>query len=404
MVGYMIHLDDYLDVVKAEEIEAIKQLGIRLAGRTVQHINSTAVGGGVAEILKRLVPLMQEVGIKARWNVISGSEKFFQVTKIFHNAFHGLPVRIIPEMMTIYQEELKQNFRLVNPGADFIILHDQQPLGLAEARRNNHPVRWVWYCHIDPTGVSREVWDFLRPYAQRCDAAIYHLPDYAKKLGNREYFMPPAIDPLAEKNREVIMEEKAFILEQLEIPTDLPLIVQVSRFDRLKDPLGVVKTFRLIRKEMPCRLILAGGMADDDPEGTQILFEIQQEAGNDPDIHLLVLPPVSDLAINVIQRVAAVIIQKSVQEGFGLTVSEALWKARPVVATPVGGIKLQVLPEKTGLLARTNEEMAAAVVRLLRNPDFAEQLGKAGHEHVRQNFILPIYLKRWLEVLNAELL
>jgi trehalose synthase len=215
--------------------------------------------------------------------------------------------------------------------------------------------------------------------------------------------MPPAIDPLAEKNREVSAEEKAFILEQLEIPTDLPLIVQVSRFDRLKDPLGVVKTFRLIRKEIPCRLILAGGMADDDPEGTQIIYEVQQEVGNDPGIHLLVLPPVSDLAINVIQRVATVIIQKSVQEGFGLTVSEALWKARPVVATPVGGIKLQVLPEKTGLLARTNEEMAAAVVRLLRNPGFAEQLGKAGHEHVRQNFILPIYLKRWLEVLNAEL-
>ncbi|MCS5694916.1 glycosyltransferase [Desulfofundulus thermocisternus] len=397
----MTRIMDYQVVAGEQLIEEIYELARRLAGCRVQHINSTLTGGGVAEILKRLVPMMQEAGLEVRWDVIKGDEDFFRVTKTFHNAFHGVPVDVTPPMLDVYRRISRENYDLVDPRADFIVLHDQQPLGLAEIRPD-HPGRWLWYCHIDPVDVSREVWDFLSPWARRCDAAIYHIPAYARNLGHRQYFMPPAIDPLAEKNREVTPSEIAAVIERLNIPLDLPLVVQISRFDRLKDPLGVVQTFRLIRQEVPCRLVLAGGGATDDPEGIQVLRELREEAAHDPDIFILELPPTSDLEINVLQRVAAVVVQKSVREGFGLTVTEAMWKSRPVVASPVGGITVQIINGLTGLAAASTEEMARAVVRILRDPSLAEKLGQNAREHVKKNFILPIYFKRWLEMLVAE--
>ncbi|MGB9826782.1 MAG: glycosyltransferase, partial [Desulfofundulus sp.] len=351
-----------------------------LKGCRVQHINSTFIGGGVAEILKRLVPMMQEAGLEVRWDVIKGSEEFYRVTKTFHNAFHGVPVQISPGMLDTYRWISRENYDLVDPRADFVILHDQQPLGLAEIRPD-HPGRWLWYCHIDPVDVDQTVWNFLSPWAGRCDAAIYHIPAYARNLGHRQYFMPPAIDPLAEKNREVSPGEVASVMERLGIPVDLPLVVQISRFDRLKDPLGVIQVFRLVRREVPCRLVLAGGGATDDPEGIQVLQEVHQEAANDPDIFILELPPTSNLEINVLQRVAAVVIQKSVREGFGLTVTEAMWKSRPVVASPVGGITVQLIHGETGLAAATSEEMARAVVMILRDPALGEKLGQNAREH-----------------------
>lgn len=397
----MASVRDYQGIVDSQTTEEIFQLGKQLTGRLIQHINSAAQGGGVAEILKRLVPMMQEVGLKVRWDVLKGSDEFFRVTKTFHNAFHGVPVQITPEMLDIYRQISQQNYDLVNTQADFVIIHDQQPLGLAEIRPG-HPGRWFWYCHIDPVDVYRTVWDFLSPWARRCDAAIYHIPAYARGLGHREYIMPPAIDPLAEKNRDVSTEEIDTVLEQLGIPTDLPLIVQVSRFDRLKDPVGVIRTFRLIRQQVPCRLALAGGGAGDDPEGVQVLEEVRTEVGNDPDILILELPPASDLEINVLQRIAAVVVQKSLREGFGLTVTEAMWKSRPVVASPVGGINVQLIHGQTGLAAATTEEMAVSVVRILRDPALGETLGRNAHQHVKKNFILPIYLKHWLEMLLTE--
>ncbi len=392
---------DYQSIVGDQLVEEIYDLARQLGGCRIQHINSTLVGGGVAEILKRLVPMMQEAGLEVRWDVIKGDEEFFRVTKTFHNAFHGVPVQITPAMLDTYRRISRENYDLVDPRADFVILHDQQPLGLAEVRPG-HPGRWLWYCHIDPVDVDREVWDFLSPWARRCDAAIYHIPAYARNLGHRQYFMPPAIDPLAEKNREVSAQEIDAVMERLGIPNDLPLVVQISRFDRLKDPLGVVQAFRLVRQEVPCRLVLAGGGASDDPEGIQVLQEVQQEAAHDPDIFILELPPTSDLEINVLQRVAAVVVQKSIREGFGLTVTEAMWKSRPVVASPVGGITVQLIPGETGLAAATTGEMARALVRILRDPALGEKLGQNAREHVRKNFILPIYLKRWLEILTAE--
>ncbi|NHM27226.1 glycosyltransferase [Desulfofundulus sp. TPOSR] len=397
----MAGIRDYQVVVGEQLIEEIYELARQLKGCRVQHINSTLTGGGVAEILKRLVPMMEEAGLEVRWDVIKGDEEFFRVTKTFHNAFHGVPVQITPAMLDTYRRISRENYDLVDPRAGFVILHDQQPLGLAEIRPG-HPGRWLWYCHIDPVDVNREVWDFLSPWARRCDAAIYHIQAYARNLGHRQYFMPPAIDPLAEKNREVSAQEIDAVMERLGIPNDLPLVVQISRFDRLKDPLGVIQAFRLVRQEVLCRLVLAGGGATDDPEGIQVLQEVRQAAAGDPDIFILELPPASDLEINVLQRVAAVVVQKSVREGFGLTVTEAMWKSRPVVASPVGGITVQIIHGETGLAAATTEEMARAVVRILRDPSLAEKLGQNAREHVKKNFILPIYLKRWLEMLTAE--
>ena len=397
----MVKLDDYERIIGRERVEAIRELAAPLEGVAVQHVNSAAVGGGVAEILKRLVPLMEDVGLVPRWDVLRGTNEFFSITKTFHNAFHGQPVEINEWMFETYREVSRQNFDLLDAAADFVILHDQQPLGLAELRPG-HPGHWVWYCHIDPVDVDRSLWQFLKNYAIRCDGAIYHLYEYVKELGNRVYVMPPAIDPLSEKNREVGEEERRTVLDRLEVPGDLPLVVQVSRFDRLKDPLGVIRSFRMAREQAPCRLVLAGGGAGDDPEGSQVLEEVRREAGGDPGIMILELSPTADLEINVLQRAAAVVVQKSVREGFGLTVTEAMWKGRPVVAAPVGGIRIQVLHEETGLAASGDEAVAGAVVRVLNNPELAASMGRAGREMVRRNFILPVYLERWIGMLAAE--
>ncbi|WP_088553510.1 glycosyltransferase [Calderihabitans maritimus] len=392
-------LEKYEELVETEVIEEIKTLAGELKGVSLQHINSTAVGGGVAEILKTLVPLMEEVGLNVQWTVMEGDEEFFQVTKTFHNAFHGQPVNITQEMFEIYREVNRRNFRLIDPDVDFVIIHDQQPLGLVQAREGNQG-RWIWYCHIDPTGVLEKLWNFMRPLAARFDAAIYHLPEYVKGVARREYVMPPAIDPLSEKNRPVTEEEKKAVLKKLGIDEDKPIILQVSRFDRLKDPVGVIEVYRLVKRNYSCQLVLAGGEASDDPEGIQVLREVLKTAGDDPDIHVLALDPKSDLEINVLQQSAAVVVQKSVREGFGLTATEALWKGRPVVTTGVGGLGRQVIHGKTGLVTTTTEDMASAVERLLADRAYAAILGAAGKEHVRSNFILPVYLRSWLRLLR----
>lgn len=397
----MLKLEDYQEITGMEKIKKIRSMAEKLRGKTIQHINSTAVGGGVAEILKRLVPLMEDVGLRVYWDVLEGTSEFFRVTKIFHNALHGQQVDVTPEMLEEYRRVNRNNLEIIRENADFVIIHDQQPLGLTEAR-SGHGGRWIWYCHIDPVDADPAVWSFLRPMVAWCDAAVYHLPGYVKDRDKRHYIMPPAIDPLGDKNRELSEQEINDVLDRLGIPRDLPLLVQVSRFDWLKDPIGVISAFHLVRQEVPCRVVLAGGGAGDDPEGVQVLEAVLREAAGDPDIFVRELPATSDVEINALQRAAAVIIQKSVREGFGLTVTEGLWKGRPVVASPVGGIKTQVLHEQTGLHGGTVEEVASGVVRLLKDPELARRLGSAGKEHVCKNFILPVYLERWLEILIKE--
>lgn len=394
-----VNLSDYENVAGSSIIEEIRILGKNLQGYNVLHINSTVKGGGVAEILNWLVPLMEEAGLAAKRAVLEGSAEFFNTTKQFHNGMHGVPVKITGEMLESYLAVADKNKHLVEGDNDIVILHDQQPLGLATFRRESCS-RWLWYCHIDPRFAVPEVWYFLAPMVSICDSAVFHLPEYARYLPLLQYFMPPAIDPLSDKNRDVTPAEYESVLEKTGVdPEGPPLVLQVSRFDRLKDPVGVIQAFKMARENRECRLLLAGGGADDDPEGSSVLEEVRAMAEGNPDITILALPPDANLEINILQRRADIIVQKSLREGFGLTVTEALWKGKPVVAPPTGGLAHQVLDEKTGLTAGTVEETARRIDRLLANPSLARSLGTNGREHVRQNFILPVYLRSWLKLL-----
>lgn len=392
-----IGLDAYRGILGDEEVNEVRRLGSFLRGASIQHFNSTAVGGGVAEILMRLVPLMADLGLDPRWDVVEGTSAFFKVTKSFHNALHGADEVITPEMLVTFMEAQRANYDKVRQDADFVAVHDPQPIGLVERRGPRS--RFVWRCHIDLSEADPRVWGFLRPMVDRYDAAIFHLPDYAKDLTIPQNLIPPAIDPLTEKNVELPSEEIRGTLERYGIDPRRPVVVQISRFDRLKDPIGVVKAFKIARRWVDCQLVLAGGGAADDPEGALVLAEVREVAGKDPDIHLLDLPPDAHRTINALQRGATVVVQKSLREGFGLVVAEAMWKGKAVIGGNVGGIRRQIIEGSTGYLVNTIEGCAFRLRQLLTNPALANQLGENARQHVRHNFLLPTYLKSWLLVL-----
>jgi trehalose synthase len=389
------HLDDYAAVVGEGEIRELRELARRLAGARVKMVNSTAVGGGVAEILNRQVPLLQELGVPTRWDVITGGDEFFAVTKAFHNALHGAPYEGRPEWFDVFLATNEENRRRMGFEEDFVVLHDPQPAPLVGARDAGHG-RWVWRCHIDLSHPNEQVWEFLRPFVERFDAALFSSPSFTHGLPVPQYLFFPTIDPLADKNRELEPGFVGEVLERFGIDARRPIVTQVSRFDRLKDPVGVVQAYRIVRKYADCQLVLAGGGASDDPEGEAVLREVQEAAKGDPDIHILNLPPWSHLEINALQRASAIVLQKSLREGFGLTVSEALWKGRPVVASAVGGIPSQVIHKLTGMLVHSVEGCAYQVRFLLANPEFARKLGENGREHVKENFLITNKLKRYL--------
>jgi len=391
-------LENYADLLGEGEIRELQVLASPLRGLRLQHINSTATGGGVAEILTRLVPLLQDVGVDAVWTVLDGTPEFFQVTKAFHNALHGQSAPLTPPMLQCYREVLARNRDKVEGAADVVVLHDPQPVGLAEYR-HSHSGRWVWRCHIDLTQADPMVWGFLRGYVERCDAAVLHLPEYARDLVIEQYVISPAIDPFTEKNRDLDHSEIGGVCARFGIDRSRPIVLQVSRFDWLKDPLGVVQAYRLIRKSADCQLVLAGGGAADDPEGQEVLAKVRESAGKDPDIFILDLPPDSHFEINALQRAATVVVQKSIREGFGLVVTEAMWKGKPVVGGNVGGIRRQILHGETGYLANTLEGAAWYIRELLVNRTLAERMGTLAREHVRTNYLFPHYLRSWLLVL-----
>jgi len=392
----MPSLDDYAPLVGRSTIEELRDVVKPLIGRRIVMVNSTRVGGGVAEILQRMVPLMNELGLRVRWEVIEGSEPFFTVTKKFHNALHGKAEYITPEMFDLFVEVGRRNAERLALEDDIVFIHDPQPIVLVE-RRVRHPgSRWIWRCHIDVSRPNQLVWSFLNPFILQFDAAVYSAAAFAQQLQMRQLLIAPSIAPLSDKNRDLAPEEVAAVLQQLEIPQDRPIITQVSRFDYLKDPLGVIEAFRRVRRSVKCRLVLAGGTASDDPEGEEVLSRVREQAKGNPEIHLLLLPPDSHVEINALQRASAVVVQKSLKEGFGLTVSEALWKARPVVASAVGGIPLQVKHRYSGLLVHSVEGAAHAIKQLLNYPDYAKRLGENGREHVRQNFLLTRHLREYV--------
>ncbi|MGQ9602205.1 MAG: glycosyltransferase [Candidatus Bipolaricaulia bacterium] len=397
----MPKIADYEGIIGAEELAKLKRLAEGLCGLSLLHINSAKDGGGVAEMLHSLVPLFNELGLKTRWEAITGTPLFFHTTKSFHNALQGAKVEITPEMLEEYKRVNRQNAERLDLHADLVMVHDPQPAALIEHRDKG---RWIWRCHIDLSRPDRGTWALLAQYLKRYDAAVFSMEEFIQALPIPQFIVPPSIDPLSDKNRELPPARIDEVYEKYGINRDKPIILQVSRFDRFKDPLGVIEVYRLVRKEIPCRLVLAGGAASDDPEGAEVYQEVRRAAAREPEVHVLDLPPRSDIEINALQRGADVIIQKSLREGFGLTVTEALWKGKPVVATAVGGIRLQVIDGRTGLLVNSIPEAADRVKHLLRRPELARELGEAGREHVRKNFLITRHLRDYLRIYSSLLL
>jgi trehalose synthase len=389
------NLDDYVPIIGAPEIAELRALASKLSGRTVQMVNSTAVGGGVAEILNRLVPLMRELTLNPRWDILTGGNDFFEVTKAFHNALHGGPYDARKETFDLFLATNESNRERMRFDCEFTVIHDPQPLPLIEARTGNTG-HWIWRCHIDLSRPNQEVWEFLRPFIHKYDSALFSSPSFARQLPIPQYLFYPCIDPLSEKNSGLDADYVRSVLERFSIDPARPILTQISRFDRLKDPAGVVRAYQIVKRYEDCQLVLAGGSAADDPEGGAVLEEVRRLAAGDPDIHILDLPPWSALEINALQHASTVIIQKSLREGFGLTVTEALWKKKPVVASAVGGIPTQIIHKHTGLLAHSVEGTAYQVRCLLSNPAWAQKLGERGHEHVREHFLITSNVRRYL--------
>ena len=390
-----IPLEEYTNLLGEGEITELRELAKPLRGRSIEMINSTAVGGGVAEILTRLLPLAEELGMNMKWDVMTGGEDFFEVTKGFHNALHGAPYHATARDFEIYTAYNRSNETRLPLDAEFMVIHDPQPAALIKARRKNGN-HWVWRCHIDLSHPNQTVWEFLEQFVARYDGSMFSSPEFARKLPIPQYLFYPAIDPLSEKNCELEPEFIAGVLARYNIDPHRSILTQISRFDRLKDPLGVIRAYRIVKRYFDVQLVLAGGSASDDPEGSVVLKEVLREAQGDPDIKVLELPAWAPLEVNALQRASTIVIQKSLREGFGLTVSEALWKKKPVVASAVGGIPVQVIHKHTGLLAHSVEGTAYQIRFLLSHPEIAAKLAESGHQHVKENFLITQKLKRYL--------
>lgn len=391
----MINIEHYAPICGQKVIDELRLLAERLQGKKVININSTAVGGGVAEILSRMIPLLKQLAVDVKWDVIKGDEKFFGITKKIHNALHGAKVDITPDEFHYFLEINQDNAEEIDLNADVIFVHDPQPIALINKKTgtNNH---WLWRCHIDFTEPQPVVMDFLTSFIQQYDRAVFSAPAFARTLGLPQILISPSIDPFSDKNRELTEAEIDRVFQLFQIDRDRPIITQISRFDYLKDPVGVIHVYQLVKRHTDCQLVLAGGGATDDPEGMMVLEEVRCAAEKDPDIHVLFLPPASDLEINALQRGSNVVLQKSLKEGFGLTVAEALWKEKPVIASAVGGIPLQIAHKYSGILTRTLEGTAHYLKQLLNEPDYARKLGKNGREHIRNNFLITRHIRDYL--------
>jgi trehalose synthase len=388
-------INDYAGIAPKGDLILLKRMGDRLKDRTFLHVNSTKAGGGVAEILNRMIPMLQELGIRSRWEVIEGDEPFFETTKLFHNALQGDRAVITPEMWEHHHHVNQVNAEKMDLGADMVLIHDPQPVPLIEHKKYGH---WVWRCHIDLSKPYPEVWQPISRYVQQYHGVIFSVAKFAQDLTLDTFVIPPSIDPISEKNRDLSAEEIDEVLDELRIPGDRPIVLQVSRFDRFKDPIGVIQAYRMANKYNDCILILVGSSASDDPEGEKVLEEVRNFCQEDPDILLLLLPAGSDLKINALQRAATIVLQKSLKEGFGLTVSEAMWKGKPVIGGAVGGIPLQIIHGVTGFLVHSIEGAAFRIRQLLNNPEMVNRIGEQAREYVRKNFLITRQMRDYLAV------
>ena len=394
-------LMDYIPVVGKVAISQLQQLAEHLQGAKVVHVNSTKEGGGVAEILNWLIPVMNELGLDASWEVINGNEEYFRTTKSFHNGLQGNPTVLSPMMKQAYEDTVEENAQRLRPileEADFVIIHDPQPAALLE-HCPNRKGKWVWRCHIDASRPYRKVWQYIKSKVSSYDASIFSMAEFAQSLTHPEFLIAPSIDPLSEKNCDIPNDELNRIMMELGIPRDRPILTQISRFDRFKDPIGVIEAYKMIKDSIDVELVLAGGGATDDPEGAAVLEEVKSAADGDEHIHILFLPSNAHRIINALQRASTIVIQKSLQEGFGLTVTEALWKSKPVIGGNVGGIRRQVHNYYTGFLVNTPEGAALRIRYLLRNPGRMKAIGETGKQFVRENFLLTRHLREYLTLM-----
>jgi trehalose synthase len=391
-------IDAYKNISPKGDLVLLYKFGKIFGKKTFLHVNSTREGGGVAEILHRMIPILKGLGIDARWEVIKGDGEFFSITKKIHNALQGNEEQFTDQMWAHHLEVNRTNAEKLNLEADAVLIHDPQPAPLINFRKKG---TWIWRCHIDVSNPRIEVWNSIKEYCNQYDAAVFSVAKFSKSMNVDEFIIPPSIDPVSEKNRELSLEEVGETAKKFNIPVDRPILLQVSRFDRFKDPIGVIKAYRMVKKYNDCILILAGSPATDDPEGEAVLAEVREYAADDPDIFILLLPAFSDKEINALQRMATVVLQKSIKEGFGLTVSEAMWKEKPVLGSAVGGIPIQIMHGITGFLVHSPEGAAFRVRQLLNNPDMAKRMGELGKEYVRTNFLITRQIRDYLSIWYA---
>jgi trehalose synthase len=393
----MLKIEDYTSVVGQAAVDELFMLSRYFGDRVLQNINSTAVGGGVAEILTRMVPLLNQLGVKARWDVIKGDERFFVITKNIHNALHGAAIDLTNNDIAHFREVNHTNAQQIEFAGDFIFVHDPQPIALIEKRKEIGK-HWVWRGHVDFSKPHMQVWNFLANYVNQYDTAVFSAPSFARELKIKQVLIAPSIDPLSEKNKDLSEETIDEIFNRFGIDRSRPVITQISRFDYLKDPIGVIRAYKMVKKYVDAELVLAGGGATDDPEGPRIMAQVQEEAEKDKDIFVLFLPPASDIEINALQRGSSVVLQKSLKEGFGLTVAEALWKAKPVIASAVGGIPIQIAHKYSGILTHSVDGTAYWIKQLINEPEYARALGQNGREHIKNNFLITRHIKDYLLV------
>jgi trehalose synthase len=390
-----IQIDDYIKYIGKDSVNRIKEKAKPFRNLHVTHVNSTYYGGGVAELLSSLSLLMNCVGIKTGWRMIQGSPDFFSITKKMHNALQGGKINLTRRKLQIYEEVIYENSIRNHLDHDVVIIHDPQPLAMINHYKRKGP--WIWRCHIDLSNPNPEVWKYLTPFIEKYDAVIFSIKEYKKRLKTPQLFFMPAIDPFSIKNRELNKEEIDERLCHYHIPTDLPLVVQVSRFDRWKDPEGVIQAYKIARKKVECTLVLLGDVALDDPEGE----EVYKSLLNQQEKRIIILSRQDTALVNALQRKAAVVFQKSIREGFGLTVAEAMWKGTPVIGGNAGGIRDQIEDGKNGFLVSSVKEAARRLVKLLKNEKLRDKMGKNGRETVREKFLLSRLLEQYLDLFGS---
>jgi trehalose synthase len=393
-------LDRYEEVIGRQEVRRLRQLARGLCGRRIVHVNSTRSGGGVAEILAWMVPVLRELGIDARWEVMIAPPDFYRVTKAFHNGLQGRTVHLRPRDFRLHVDVNRENADRLDLEADVVFVHDPHPAFLPCFTRPGRVRQWIWRCHVDASRPSRDVWKHLEDAMSWYTASVFSMAAFTRPLPNPIFIIPPSIDPLSDKNCPLAEDERLETLVRLGIDPDRPLLLQVSRFDRFKDPLGVIAAYRLLKPYYPAlQLALAGGTADDDPEGHEVFQEVVEQASGDADLNVLALPPDAHRAVNALQRSATVVLQKSLKEGFGLTVTEALWKHKPVIGGACGGITIQVHDHHTGFLVYSPAGAAYRTRYLLRYAEKRHRMGETGHEFVREHFLLTRHLRDYLSML-----